>query len=75
MQAITHVRSDNGRINGNITFSQNDGGTVTIWGKVIGLPPGRHGFHIHETGDITSNCASTGAHYNPFKVRPKIISN
>ncbi|KAK6638136.1 hypothetical protein RUM44_008561 [Polyplax serrata] len=67
LQAIAHVRGGNGRIHGNITFSQNDGGTVTIWGKVVGLPPGRHGFHIHETGDVTSSCSSTGAHYNPFK--------
>ncbi|XP_033113940.1 uncharacterized protein LOC117114392 [Anneissia japonica] len=25
-----------------------------------------HGYHVHEFGDLSNGCESTGAHYNPF---------
>ena len=28
----------------------------------------RHGFHIHEYGDLSDGCASCGGHYNPYNV-------
>lgn len=35
---------------------------------VKGLPPGEHGFHIHETGVCTPpNFTSAGGHFNPAK--------
>ncbi|XP_023172631.1 copper chaperone for superoxide dismutase [Drosophila hydei] len=38
---------------------------VVVDGVVDGLEPGLHGFHIHESGDVSSGCASVGNHYNP----------
>ena len=32
------------------------------------LPPGIHGFHIHETGSTDQGCAAAGAHYNPMQM-------
>ena len=39
---------------------------VRISGLVTGLSPGEHGFHIHEAGDLSDNCAGAGGHFNPF---------
>ena len=42
-------------------------GTIIV-GKITGLEPGSHGFHIHEFGDLTNGCESAGGHYNPDDV-------
>jgi superoxide dismutase, Cu-Zn family len=49
------------------TFVLTDQGGVTeIIGEVSGLTPGKHGFHIHEFGDLRSDDGmSAGGHYNP----------
>ena len=42
------------------------GGYVSVKGTLVGLPPGKHGFHIHEYGDLSGNgCKAAGGHYNP----------
>ena len=34
--------------------------------ELDGVPPGIHGFHIHETGNLLDKCVSCKAHFNPF---------
>jgi Leucine-rich repeat (LRR) protein/Cu/Zn superoxide dismutase len=54
-------------IEGLVTFSQQGlKGKVTIKGSITGLTPGYHGFHVHEFGNLTNGCASTGSHFNPM---------
>jgi Cu-Zn family superoxide dismutase len=31
-----------------------------------GLKPGLHGFHVHEYGDMSDQCESMCAHFNPY---------
>lgn len=66
---VLNVNSDKSGVSGVLLLTQarNDA-PVHISGNVTGLSPGKHGFHVHETGDIRDGCKSTKGHYNPFKV-------
>ena len=47
-----------------------------ISAMVHGLnPEQKHGFHIHEFGDLTDGCTTAGGHYNPFNKNHGGISN
>ena len=35
--------------------------------KLSNLKPGLHGFHIHESGNLSEGCTSCCAHFNPLK--------
>ena len=39
--------------------------TTRIVVDVHGLQPGKHGFHIHQAGDMRHGCDSLCAHFNP----------
>jgi Cu-Zn family superoxide dismutase len=53
-------------VTGVVFFKQSheDGPTI-VTGKIEGLRPGKHGFHVHAQGDTTNGCLSTGPHFNP----------
>lgn len=54
---------------GNVSFVQEqDGGPVKLNGVVTDLTQGKHGFHIHELGNISNECKAAGAHFDPEKV-------
>jgi Cu-Zn family superoxide dismutase len=64
IQAVCVLKSD--KVNGVIHFKEQNNKTL-IYGKITGLNPHqKHGFHIHEAGDLTDGCQSACAHYNPF---------
>jgi len=50
---------------GNIEFIQKENNEVSIKVNITGLKPGKHGFHIHEAGDLTDSCSSACKHFNP----------
>ena len=52
-------------VEGVVTFTQSDDGPTKVVGDLKGLAAGKHGFHIHEFGDTTNGCMSTGPHFNP----------
>ena len=55
----------NQNVTGTATFTQ-VGGDVHVVANLSGLSPGKHGFHIHQKGDLSDPAlASAGGHYNP----------
>ncbi|GJN04284.1 hypothetical protein PR202_ga21820 [Eleusine coracana subsp. coracana] len=52
-------------VEGVVTLTQEDDGPTTVNVRITGLTPGLHGFHLHEFGDTTNGCISTGPHFNP----------
>jgi len=53
---------------GTITFEERDG-KIYIMGQFTGLPPGPHGFHIHEKGSCANKGKAAGNHLNPTKAK------
>lgn len=43
------------------------GDAIAVLGKITGLTPGKHGFHVHELGDLsdTRQGLSVAGHFNP----------
>lgn len=56
------------KIKGIVTFTEDFvGGGVVIDINIIGLKKNaKHGFHVHESGDLSENCKSMCAHFNPY---------
>ena len=65
IKAIAQLEHTVGDVQGAVKFKQKPGQPTIIKGIVKGLTPGKHGFHIHEFGDLSKGCESAGAHYNP----------
>jgi len=55
-------------VTGTIFFEQT-GNRIHVTGKISGLAPGKHGFHVHQYGDVTdlAKGESAGGHWNPHK--------
>ena len=67
VKAICVLHKNNYGITGIISFKQNlNASRVKISYNIKGLKDGKHGFHIHEYGDLTDGCTSSCAHFNPF---------
>ena len=64
-----------GKSLGTVTISANPGGGVVLKPALKGLPPGDHGFHVHEKGDCGPKAKdgkptageAAGPHWDPDK--------
>lgn len=67
--AVAILRPTKGNdVSGTITLTQEEDG-VRIKGEVRKLKPGKHGFHIHQYGDLRDpEGKSAGGHFNPANV-------
>lgn len=61
----TLTPTSNSNANGTLTLRELSDGRVEATVNLTGVPPGVHGFHIHEKGDCGDNGNAAGGHYNP----------
>jgi len=67
LKAQADILDATGKSIGKATLTEQKQG-VKIRLKVSGLAPGKHGYHIHETGTCTPpDFKSAGGHFNPFQ--------
>src|SRR5471030_1089310 len=57
--------ADGSSIKGTVRLEDTAQG-LKVSAQLIGLPPGQHGFHIHEFGDCSEMGKAAGGHYNPM---------
>uniref|UniRef100_A0AB39JAJ0 Superoxide Dismutase Cu-Zn n=1 Tax=Florenciella sp. virus SA2 TaxID=3240092 RepID=A0AB39JAJ0_9VIRU len=63
-KAVAVLAPNKDNITGEIYFTPSIGG-IKIKYNINGLKNGKHGFHIHEYGDLTDGCNSACSHFNP----------
>jgi Cu-Zn family superoxide dismutase len=64
--AIANIIHD--KMKGSVEFYEvNNSNKVMVHVLLSGLKRNSiHGFHIHEAGDLSDNCISACAHFNPY---------
>ena len=65
IKAIAFFNGD--KIKGTVNFEETVNNKVKVKINLSGFEPNTiHGFHVHESGDLSSGCESMCAHFNPF---------
>jgi Cu-Zn family superoxide dismutase len=65
-RAVCILNADGGSgVTGQVIFEA-VGGKTKISAEIHGLSAGKHGFHIHELGDLSGGCKTAKGHYNPY---------
>ncbi|HXG58220.1 MAG TPA: superoxide dismutase family protein [Thermoanaerobaculia bacterium] len=53
---------------GTVRFTELRDGGVEVTIDLTGVPPGVHGFHVHEKGDCGERGNAAGGHFNPMNM-------
>lgn len=64
MLGTAAIQTAEGKSVGTATLIAGPNGLL-VTGSFTGLPPGEHGFHIHEVGACTPDFTAAGEHLNP----------
>lgn len=61
---ILHPDGNSG-VSGVVKFAQPSGGKTVVNATIKGLSAGKHGFHVHQFGNLIEGCKTAGPHFNP----------
>lgn len=64
--AIAVLQPNESGISGIIKFVESGNNKLKIEYNIKNLKDGKHGFHIHKSGNMTKGCDSACSHFNPF---------
>jgi superoxide dismutase, Cu-Zn family len=53
---------------GMVHFQELNDGSVDVSADLTRVPPGVHGFHVHQNGDCSDNGNAAGGHFNPMNM-------
>ena len=66
IEAVAVITNSSKNVQGYVLFTEDLKNKETIIKiNLKNVPPGKHGFHIHTTGDLREGCKSLCSHYNP----------
>lgn len=68
MAMATLQPTSNSTARGTVHFQQLRDGGIEVQIDLTGVPPGVHGFHVHEFGNCGDNGNAAGGHFNPTKM-------
>ncbi len=71
-KAMVVPTQDGSNVKGLVLFEETNEG-LKVRADLTGVPPGKHGIHIHEFGDIGNNGNNAGGHYNPNNTKHGFI--
>jgi superoxide dismutase, Cu-Zn family len=72
-RASATLKNPTGERVGSVAFAQTPNG-VLLTATLTGLPPGEHGFHIHQTGSCDPDFSAAGGHFTPAGAAHGILS-
>ena len=64
--AIIKGTAPDSKISGTVTLTEEKAG-LTVVARLLNVPPGAHGFHIHAVGSCDDMGKAAGGHFNPDK--------
>jgi Cu-Zn family superoxide dismutase len=71
--AVAEIKLADGTSAGTVTLMELAAGVLLKF-DLKGLPPGPHGFHVHEIGKCEGDFSSAGAIYNPLGAKHGFIN-
>lgn len=71
--AFVEGTEENSELYGEVEFSEIEGG-LSVFAELYNIPPGKHGFHIHENGSCEDKGEAAGGHYNPHGAQHGFLS-
>ena len=60
--------SEGNSAKGTVHFQDMSDGSVEVVVDLTSVPPGVHGFHVHDKGDCGNNGTNAGPHFNPMNL-------
>ena len=71
-KAVIKGTAPDSKISGEVLFNEKKGGLL-MTANISNVPPGKHGFHIHEIGSCEDSGKAAGGHFNPDKAKHGFI--